>query len=193
MNLENEILKQNILTKQDFVGILLDELHNSGFLDDKSEEEIESITNTSNFELIQKHCTRDIKTIINQIKDFEDFELEEFETWFGFDVNEYINEINKNKKQNMKNINEIWKELINHPEYVTGSIWTIESVAEVIETNIEDEEEFDLHGMSIEDYTKEIVTKNKSKFTDLIDDFEADCYKHDNWISNLEYYGVELN
>lgn len=189
--MKNEILKQNILTKQDFVGILLDELHNLGFLDIKSEEEIESITNTSNFELIQKHCTRDIKKIINQIKDFEDFELEEFETWFGFDVNEYINEINK--KQNMKNINEIWQELINHPEYVTGSIWTIESVAEVIETNIEDDEEFDLLGMSIEDYTKEIVTKNKSKFTDLIDDFEADCYKHDNWISNLEYYGVELN
>ncbi len=92
----------------------------------------------------------------------------------------------------MKNISEIWQELINHPEYVTGSIWTIESVAEVIETNIEDDE-FDLHGMSLEDYTKEIVTKNKSKFTDLIDDFEADCYKHDNWISNLEYYGIELS
>jgi hypothetical protein len=93
----------------------------------------------------------------------------------------------------MKNINEIWQELINHPDYVTGSLWTIESVAEVIETNIEDDEEFDLHEMSIEDYTKDIVTKNKSKFTDLIDDFEADCYKHDSWSSNLEYYGVELN
>jgi hypothetical protein len=97
--MDNEILKQNILTKQDFVGILLDELHNSGFLGDKSEEEIELITNTSNFELIQKHCTRDIKTIINQIKDFEDFELEEFETWFGFDINEYINEIKKIKNK----------------------------------------------------------------------------------------------
>jgi hypothetical protein len=96
--MKNEILKQNILTKNDFVGMLLDELHNSGFLDDKSEEEIELITNTSNFELIQKHCTRDIKTIINQIKDFEDFELDEYENWFGFDVNEYINEINKIKK-----------------------------------------------------------------------------------------------
>ena len=99
MNLENEILKQNILTKQDFVRMLLDELLNSGFLDDKSEEEIELIKNTSNFELIQKHCTRDIKTIINQIKDFEDFELEEFETWFGFDVNEYINEETKIKNK----------------------------------------------------------------------------------------------
>jgi hypothetical protein len=93
MSNRSEILKQNILTKQDFVRILLDELHNSGFLDDKSEEEIESITNTSNFELVQKHCTRDIKTIINQIKDFEDFELEEFEDWFGFNKEEYINEL----------------------------------------------------------------------------------------------------
>ncbi len=97
--MKNEILKQNILTKNDFVGILLDELYNSGFLDDKSEEEIELITNTSNFELIQKHCTRDIKTIINQIKDFDDLELEEFEYWFGLDVNKYINEINKIKNK----------------------------------------------------------------------------------------------
>ncbi|WP_396137548.1 hypothetical protein [Flavobacterium sp.] len=93
----------------------------------------------------------------------------------------------------MRNINEIWIELINHPEYVTGVIWTIESVAQVLETDLEDNEDFDLHGMSLEDYTKEIVTNNKSKFTDLIDDFEAYCYKHDSWSSNLEYYGVELN
>ena len=49
-----------------------------------------------NFELIQKHCTRDIKTIINQMKNINDLELEEFEYWFGLDVNKYINEINKN-------------------------------------------------------------------------------------------------
>ena len=94
--MKNEILKQNILTKNDFVGMLLDELHNSGFLDDKSEQEIELITKKSNFELIQKHCTRDIKTIINQMKNINDLELEEFEYWFGLDVNKYINEINKN-------------------------------------------------------------------------------------------------
>ncbi|WP_396137547.1 hypothetical protein [Flavobacterium sp.] len=98
MSIKNEILKQYTLTKQDFVGMLLDELHNSGFLDDKSEQEIELITKKSNFELIQKHCTRDIKTIINQMKNFDDLELEEFEYWFGLDVNKYINEINKIKK-----------------------------------------------------------------------------------------------
>jgi hypothetical protein len=94
--MKNEILKQYTLTKQDFVGMLLDEFHNSGFLDDKSEQEIELITKKSNFELIQKHCTRDIKTIINQMKNFDDLELEEFEYWFGLDVNKYINEIIKN-------------------------------------------------------------------------------------------------
>ena len=93
MNLENEILKQNTLTKQDFVGMLLDELNNSGFLDDKSEDEIELITKKSNFELIQKHCLRDIKTVVNQIKDFENFELEEFENWFGFNKEEYMYEL----------------------------------------------------------------------------------------------------
>lgn len=96
MSVKNEILKQYTLTKLDFVGMLLDELHNSGFLDDKSEQEIELITKRSNFELIQKYCTRDIKTIINQMKNFDDLELEEFEYWFGLDVNKYINEINKN-------------------------------------------------------------------------------------------------
>jgi len=93
MNLENETLKQNTLTKQDFEGMLVDELYNSGFLDDKSEDEIELITEKSNFELIQKHCLRDIKTVVNQIKDFENFELEDFEDWFGFNKEEYINEL----------------------------------------------------------------------------------------------------
>ena len=93
MNFENEILKQITLTKQDFVDMLVEELYNSGFLDDKSEHEIELITKKSNFELIQKHCLRDIKTVVNQIKDFENFELEEFEDWFGFNKEEYINEL----------------------------------------------------------------------------------------------------
>ena len=88
--MKNEILIQNILTKQDFVGMLLDELKNSGFLDDKSEHEIELITEKSNFELIQKHCLRDIKTVASQIKDFENFELEEFEDWLGFNKEEYM-------------------------------------------------------------------------------------------------------
>jgi hypothetical protein len=91
MSNRSEILKQNTLTKQDFVGMLLDELNNSGFLDDKSEDEIELITKKSNFELIQKHCLRDIKTVASQIKDFENFELEEFEDWFGFNKEEYMN------------------------------------------------------------------------------------------------------
>lgn len=89
--MKNEILKQITLTKQDFVGMLLDELNNSGFLDGKSGDEIELITKKSNFELIQKHCLRHIKTVINQIKDFENFEIEEFDNWFGFNKEEYRN------------------------------------------------------------------------------------------------------
>lgn len=50
------------------------------------------IMGKSDFELIQKHCLRDIKTVVNQIKDFENFELEDFEDWFGFNKEEYINE-----------------------------------------------------------------------------------------------------
>ena len=66
MDNKNRILKQNTLTNQDFVRVLLDELHNSGFLDDKSEEEIELINNTYHFELIQKHSERDFRKINNE-------------------------------------------------------------------------------------------------------------------------------
>ena len=95
MSIKNEILKQNILTKSSFVRMLLDELHNSGFLDDKSEQEIELITKRSNLKKKKKHCTRNIHVVLNQMKNFEDLELEDFEYWFGLNVNEYINEVNK--------------------------------------------------------------------------------------------------
>jgi hypothetical protein len=91
--MKNEILKQNILTKQDFVGMLLDELSNSGYFEDKSYEDIKLIRENTNFDLIQKYCTRDIKTVLDQIKEFENFELDEFEFWFAFDVEGFVNEL----------------------------------------------------------------------------------------------------
>jgi hypothetical protein len=91
--MDNEILKQNILTKTDFVGMLLDELNNSGFLDDKSEVEIELITEKSNFELIQKYCKNNIKQVVNNLSNIDDMELDEIIDFFGFDATGFVNEI----------------------------------------------------------------------------------------------------
>lgn len=91
--MDNEILKQNILTKTDFVGMLLDELNNSGFLDDKSEVEIELITEKSNFELIQKYCKNNIKQVINNLSNIDDMELGEIIDFFGFDATRFVDEI----------------------------------------------------------------------------------------------------
>ena len=91
--MDNEILKQNILTKTYFVGMLLDELNNSGFLDDKSEVEIELITEKSNFELIQKYCKNNIKQVINNLSNIDDMELDEIIDFFGFDATGFVNEI----------------------------------------------------------------------------------------------------
>ena len=91
--MDNEILKQNILTKTDFVGMLLDELNNSGFLDDKSEVEIELITEKTNFELIQKYCKNNIKQVINNLSNIDDMELDKIIDFFGFDATRFVDEI----------------------------------------------------------------------------------------------------
>ena len=38
----------------------------------------------------------------------------------------------------MKTINELWDELTNHPDYVTGSLWTVEDVASNFECEVEE-------------------------------------------------------
>ena len=78
--MDNEILKQNILTKTDFVGMLLD-------------VEIELITEKSNFELIQKYCKNNIKQVINNLSNIDDMELDEIIDFFGFDATRFVDEI----------------------------------------------------------------------------------------------------
>lgn len=131
--MNSEILKQNTLTRQDFVGMLLDELHNSGVLEDKSKQEIELITNRTYFELIQKHCTRDIETMINQMKDSDDLELEEFEYWFGLDVEGYIKDLTQ--ESNWRNV--IVLIVGNYEEeYINIEFDTVERLNQLIDNSI---------------------------------------------------------
>ena len=44
----------------------------------------------------------------------------------------------------MKTINELWDELTNHPDYVTGSLWTENEVSEAFDFQVEQYLEFDL-------------------------------------------------
>lgn len=94
----------------------------------------------------------------------------------------------------MKSIDELWEELLEHPDCVTATLWSIESVAEIIETNVDDNEEYyNPHEMTLEDCTKFIVTKNKFKFANIIDKFEEYRYEDNCWNLNLDDYELELN
>ena len=65
----------------------------------------------------------------------------------------------------MKTINELWDELTNHPNYVTGSLWTVEDVASNFEFQVEEymEEKLNLEEIDetdIEKYSLDIVKQN---------------------------------
>ena len=92
----------------------------------------------------------------------------------------------------MKTINELWDKVINHPDYVTGSLWTVEDVASnfecelegylVDELNLEETDDFD-----IEKYSLDVVKLNKEIFKDTINKFESYSYSIGcNWEANID-------
>ncbi len=73
----------------------------------------------------------------------------------------------------MKTIYELWNELTNHPDYVTGSLWTIDDVASNFECEVEDyiNEKLNLEKIEevdIEKYTLDIVKQNIQIFKKLL-------------------------
>jgi hypothetical protein len=95
----------------------------------------------------------------------------------------------------MKTINELWDELTNHPDYVTGSLWTVEGVALHFECEVEEymEEKLNLEEIDeadIEKYSLDIVKQNIEIFKKTIDKFESYSYSYGcNWEANID----ELN
>jgi hypothetical protein len=78
----------------------------------------------------------------------------------------------------MENILDLWKELQNHPDFVTGRIHTKQSVIESLEEHLDDE---DFNRVS-----ELFVNENKFKIADVIDSFETDNYQYCSWIDNME-------
>lgn len=91
----------------------------------------------------------------------------------------------------MKKINELWDELTNHPDYVTGNLWTVEDVASNFEYQLEVylENKFnyqDIDYSQIERYSFDIIKENKEQFKNTIDNFESYSYKHGTWDISIE-------
>jgi hypothetical protein len=95
----------------------------------------------------------------------------------------------------MKTINELWDELTNHPDYITGSLWTVEDVASKFESEVEEYFEEKLHledtdESVIEKYSLDVVKQNIKFFKNIIDKFESYSYSYGcNWVANID----ELN
>ena len=86
----------------------------------------------------------------------------------------------------MKTINELWDELTNHPDYVTGSLWTVEDVASNFECEVEEymEEKLNLEEIGetdIEKYSLDIVKQNIEIFKNTIKEFESYSYEYCSW------------
>lgn len=94
----------------------------------------------------------------------------------------------------MKTINELWAELTNHPDYVTGSFWTVEDVASNFEWQAEKymEEKLNLEEVDeadIEKYSIDVVKQNIQIFKNTIEEFQSYSYEFGSWEINID----ELN
>jgi hypothetical protein len=86
----------------------------------------------------------------------------------------------------MKTIDELWDDITKHPDYVTGSLWTVEDVASnfeselegylIDELNLEETDEFD-----IEKYSLDVVKQNLEIFKNTIKEFESYSYEYGTW------------
>lgn len=89
-------IKQIIVTQQDIVDVVIDELYNLGYLENINNEV--NFYETVTFELIQSHCKKDIEEVLKDFKTgIDEMELEEFEFWFGFNTQGFLREINTSK------------------------------------------------------------------------------------------------
>ena len=88
----------------------------------------------------------------------------------------------------MKTINELWDELTNHPDYVTGSLWTVKDVASNFECEVEEymEEKLNLEEIDESDiikYSLDIVKQNIQIFKNTIEEH----------LFNLELWNWEVD
>lgn len=78
----------------------------------------------------------------------------------------------------MRDINEIWKELENHPDYVTGTLWTKQNIVDTLQDHIDDE---DFNRVS-----ELFVDENKEHIALVIGSFEESNYECGSWVDDME-------
>jgi hypothetical protein len=81
----------------------------------------------------------------------------------------------------MKTIYELWDELRNHPDYITGSLWTIKDIAINYEYNVKDylEDKLNIEEIDesdIEKYSLDVVKHNIEFFKNAIEGFEIHAF-----------------
>jgi hypothetical protein len=85
----------------------------------------------------------------------------------------------------MKTIEQIWSELTSHPDFVTGSLWTVQDVATQIECEVEsylDENQIEITSPEhLESISLSVVRQGKDNFDIMIRDWEASTYQYDSW------------
>lgn len=78
----------------------------------------------------------------------------------------------------MRDIKELWRELQQHPEFVTGRIHTKSNIVEILEDRLDDE---DFNRIS-----ELFVEENKNEIANRIDSFELDNYEYGSWMDNMD-------
>jgi len=89
-----------------------------------------------------------------------------------------------------KDINEIWNELINHPDYVTTGPEELFSIQSLVETF-----RCDYEGENDEELTEDELVKlegmirlNKKNISDTIWEFFRSPYEYSHWMDDCEEY-----
>lgn len=79
----------------------------------------------------------------------------------------------------MKTIKELWIELQQHPDFVTGRIHTKQTVCNDLEFICDEDEDFSR-------IVELFVDENKKEIAQIIDNFECENYQYCSWTDNAE-------
>ena len=93
----------------------------------------------------------------------------------------------------MKTIKQLWNELIKHPDYIHGSIWTKNDIMDKLTDELEEYliDTFDYDEVApelIEKLTSSFIEENKSHIQNTIYNYEEYNYRHDCWSINFDEY-----
>jgi hypothetical protein len=88
----------------------------------------------------------------------------------------------------MRNIKDIWNELENHPDFVTGTFWEVETVADLIQWSLEQEEDYEnLSDEELQLKSIEFVRSKKNDLAHVIRKYEGNSYEYESWTSELNF------